>query len=126
MHQLVESFALFAYQVRLRYTDILECDLSRVAGTDAQLPVDLVARHTRGIRRNDDQAEAVVLLLIRVGDALGHHEVADSSIGDEHLVAVDNVIVAVLDCTRFIAGHISPGVGLCIRTGAYPLPAADF
>jgi hypothetical protein len=66
-----------------------------------------------------------VSFLLRVGDALDHHDVANRSVGNEHLVAVDHIIAAVLDGPRPVSCHVRTGVGFRKGPGANGIPGAD-
>jgi hypothetical protein len=87
--------------------------------------VNLVSGDAWSVGRDDDQAEAVVPLFLGVGEALGHVEIADGAVGDEHLVARDHVVPAVFHRLGPVAGHVGPGVRFRIGAGADLFPPAD-
>ncbi len=117
--------AVFSHDVFLWNTDILIGDLGRVAGPDSHLAVKLVANDTLRVSGNDDLAETVVLLFLRLRDALGHHEIADGPVGDEHLVSVDDKVLSVFHGPRLVSRHIGSGIGFGEGTGGHPFPSAD-
>ncbi len=125
MHELAKAIPLFSHQIGLGNAHVFKRDLRRVAGANAHLPVNLVARHPFGVRRHDDQAEAVVLLLIGVGDALRDHEITYGAVRNEHFIAVDHVVGSVLDGPRLVARDIRSRIGFGVGAGAHLNALAD-
>ena len=75
---------------------ILEGDAARITGALAHV-VFLAADHDAGRVRRDDKASHPLVASVRVG--VGEHEVPGclGPVGDPHLLAVDDVVVAILD-----------------------------
>ena len=65
-----------------------------------------------------------MLFFFRVGDALCHHKIANRTVGDEHFIAVNHIVLAVLDCPGFVTGNIRSGIRFGISTGTDFRPVA--
>ena len=77
LHELVESLSPLSHEVFLGDTHAVECDLGRVAGTDAQLALDLGPDDPFGVDQKQAaqgyparEQDVVILgdLLVQVGD----------------------------------------------------------
>ena len=117
MHELAKTLPFFSHQIGLWNPNIFKRNFSGIACSNAHFSMDFIARHARSVRRNDNQAKAVMLFFFRIGDALGHHKIADGPVGDKHFIAVDHVIAAVFYRPCFIAGNICSGIRFSIGAG---------
>jgi len=118
VHELSKTVPFFSHQIGLGHADILERDLRGVAGANAHFSVKLISRHALRVRRNNNQAEAVMLFFFGIGNALGHHKITNGAVGDEHFTAVNHIVFAVFDCPGFVTGNIGSGIRFGIGSGA--------
>ena len=63
--------------------------------------------------------------LVRIGNSLYHHPVTYCTVGDEHFIAGDYIVITILDGSRLVTGHIRPGVRLGIGACKYGVSRAD-
>src|SRR6266540_3573266 len=96
---------------------VLEQHLRRMRGADAHLLFLLAHAQALGARRDDERRLASGAQLGLHGGH-DHVDVGDASVGDEHLLAVDDPAAVLADRARLHGGHVRPGVGLGDREGA--------
>ncbi len=121
-HLLLEAAADLADRVRHRHAHVLEHELGGVAGAVAHLG-DLPADAEAGSgRRHDDHRHAGVAALVARAREQAE-PVGLRAVGDPHLAAVDDPVVAVAHGAGADAGDVAAGVGLGHRDGADHLAA---
>mmetsp|Transcript_34394 Transcript_34394/g.106254 ORF Transcript_34394/g.106254 Transcript_34394/m.106254 type:complete len:422 (-) Transcript_34394:21-1286(-) len=106
LHGDLEAVADLAEHVLLRHDDVVELDAAGVAAALAHVDLLLAAGDARRVAVDDEADEAAL--------ALGKHEepVGDATVGDPHLGAVDDPLVALLLGGRLEARDVGPGGGL--------------
>src|SRR5205814_6397892 len=121
-HQVLETFALVADQVRDRDVAIFEQELSGVGGMHAELlqrPRDLEAG---GALLDQKQVEAgVPPLSLALGD--DQRPVAAGAVRDDDLATVDDALIAETLGDGCDAGHVGARVWLCDSQRGYLLAA---
>jgi hypothetical protein len=112
-HRDREALALGAEPVPDRHLVVHELDLAGGRGADAELGLGLAADEAGLVAVEDEGADALGLLP-RVGHREHHHVVRDRARGDPGLLAVDDVVAAILrqDCARAHVRGIRPRLRL--------------
>lgn len=99
LHQVDEALALLTEEVRLGDPYVLEVQLGRVLGVQADLVQVAAPLETDHAALDHEQADALVTGLgVRTGD--DDDQVGQDPVGNEGLLPVEDVVVAVLDRGR--------------------------
>ncbi len=109
VHQLVEPLVLLADDVLRGNAHVVEDDFREVGGADAEFVVDLRRFEPVRVGGNEDGADAA-MGRFGLGVRLRHHDgdVGDGSVRYPHLVAVDDVLVALRFGDRLDSGDVRP------------------
>jgi hypothetical protein len=110
-HQLEEPGPLLAEQVLLGTGHIVEEQLGGVLGVLADLVEVAAALEPVHAALDDEQADPLVPGL-GVGPGDHDHEVGEDAVGDERLLPVEHVVVALVDGRGADALQVGPGLGL--------------
>ncbi len=108
---MVEALAHLAEHGGGGHAHVLEGEQRGVGGVHAELLELLLADHSRGVHRHEEQGEPVVAGL-RVGLGDEHDHIGAVAVRDVGLGAVDDVVIAVSDGAGLDAGDIGAGVRL--------------
>src|SRR3990172_8462341 len=92
-HRRAKSAPLLAQPVRRRDAAVLEDDVGRWHADNAHLAVGAGDREAGGVRGNDEGGDGLRAVAAGLGEEAD--VVGDGAAGDEHLLAVDDVVVAV-------------------------------
>jgi hypothetical protein len=121
LHLQMKPMPFFADAVGLRHAHVLERQDGRVAGVVAQL-LQLAADVEAGrVRGHDDERHAAEAALAAGAGQQGH-EVGLRAVGDPHLAAVDDVVVAIGHGAGANGGHVAAGVRFADADGADQVP----
>src|SRR5256714_3200061 len=110
VHRDLEALPLLAHEVLGRHLDVLEEELARGAGPDAEL-VLRVRRREAGRALLDDEGRDALVLRGRVGLREDERVVGDGGVGDPVLLAVQDVRVALAAAGRLHLRHVRSGPG---------------
>lgn len=116
LHQVDEAHALLAEEVGRRDADIVEAELRRVLGVEADLVEVASPLEARHAALDDEQREALGALL-RIGAGDDDHQVGVDTVGDERLGAVEDPVVTVAHRAGLDALQVAAGAGLGHRDG---------
>ncbi len=115
--QLLLQLLLAAEQVLDRDAAVVEDDLGRVRGADAELGLLLALAQAGGVLA-DDEGGLAAGAERRVDGGDDDVDVGDAAVGDEDLGAVEDPLVAVALRRRLQALHVGAGLRLGHRVGA--------
>ncbi len=124
-HRVVEALALGAAdEVLARDAAVLEDDVGRRDAADAHLAV-LSRDAEAGRVRGDDEAADALRARRAVGAREGDDVVGDGAAGDVHLLAVEDVVIAIADGPRLQVRGVGAMVGLGEAERALHLTRSD-
>lgn len=90
------------------YSDVSECNTSSIRGSLTQVDFLSANSHAWGIALNNEASESLASWTLRVIARSGQDKVpiCNTSVGDPHLGAIDDVVIAISDGPGLDASNI--------------------